>query len=67
MSQQNLKALKRQLHRLGFSSTINQVEDYVKAGNEKFEAYMFIKGRNDQLMYTLDFGKNNDEWVIIWL
>ncbi len=62
MSQQNLKALKRQLHRLGFSSTINQVEDYVKAGNEKFEAYMFIKGRNDQLMYTLDFGKNNDEW-----
>lgn len=62
MSQQNLKALKRQLHRLGFSSTINQVEDYVKAGNKKFEAYMFIKRGNDQLMYTLDFGKNNDEW-----
>ncbi|HET9056408.1 MAG TPA: hypothetical protein VFN30_06115 [Chitinophagaceae bacterium] len=62
MSQQNLKALKRQLHRLGFSSTFNQVEDYVKAGNEKFEAYMFIKRGNEQLMYTLDFGKNNDEW-----
>lgn len=62
MSQQNLKTLKEQLDRLGFPSTVNQVEEYIKAGNEKFKAYMFIKSRNDHLMYTLDFEKSNNEW-----
>lgn len=62
MFQQNLNALKKQLHRLGFSNTISQVEDYIKAGNENFKAYMFIKRSNDQLMYTLDFKKSDNEW-----
>jgi hypothetical protein len=62
MPKQNLTTLKSQLHGLGFSSTINQVEDYAKAGNKNFEAFMFIKSSNDQLMYTLDFEKDNNGW-----
>jgi hypothetical protein len=54
MPKQSLTTLKSQLRRLGFSNTINQVEEYAKAGNENFETFMFINSGNDQLMYTLN-------------
>ncbi len=62
MAKQEITTLKSQLHRLGFSSTINQVEDNAKVGYENLEAFMFKKTNNDQLMYTLDFEKDNNEW-----
>jgi hypothetical protein len=62
MPKQSLTALKNQLRRLGFSNTVNQVEDYAKAGNENFETFMFIKRSNDQLMYTLNLKKDYNGW-----
>ncbi len=64
MQQQSLTSLKNQLHKLGFSGTFSQVEDYANINIDDFKAFMFVSKSNDRLMYTLDIGKNKNEWML---
>lgn len=64
MPQKNISMLKSQLHKLGFSGTLDQVDAYSKTIADKFNACMFAIEGNDRLMYTLDFKKNNKEWSL---
>lgn len=64
MARENIALLKNQLHKLGFSSTLDQVDAFTKASIDEFKAYMFKNKGTDQLMYTLDFNKSNNKWIL---
>lgn len=63
MARENIALLKNQLNKLGFSSTLDQVDAFTKASIDEFKAYMFTNKGNDQLMYTLDFNKSINKWI----